>query len=281
MAHEARAAPLGAQRIQPDRSLFHQTGIGAHLKIKEVLMPSTITVSENTLQEAATYGGLVDAIGGIATLVLAIVGLSGVHEMTLGGIATIVFGVALLIQGGTMLTEYTRTSSPIGAPMMTEAIGSGGGLSALFLVGTAGIVLGVLALLNIYAQTLIAVAVIAFGAGLLLSSNSVWNLYRTKHDSHRLGVAQAVSGGEILASEMAAGSAVMQSLAGLAAGILGILAVTGTANPTVLTLVGLLVLGATVLLTGSSLSAIVMGFMETPTARRTESWGSSVERGAE
>jgi hypothetical protein len=256
------------------------TDIGAHLEVKEVPM-STLTTSENTLQEAATYGGLVDAIGGIVTIVLAIIALSGVHDMTLAGIATIVFGVALLIQGGTMLTEYTRISSPIGASVLGEEVGSGGGLSALFLVGIAGIVLGVLALLNIYAQILIAVAVIAFGAGLLLSSNSVWHLYRWKKISPRIGAAQTASTGEVLASEMAAGSAVMQCLAGLAAGILGILSVTGTANPTVLALVGLLVLGATVLLTGSSLSAMVMGFMEPGATRRGESWSTSVERGAE
>ncbi len=52
---------------------------------------------------------------------------------------------------------------------------------------------------------------------------------------------------------MAAGSAALQSLAGLAAIVLGILAVSA-AYAAVLTLVGLLVLGATVLLTGSTLS---------------------------
>jgi hypothetical protein len=57
--------------------------------------------------------------------------------------------------------------------------------------------------------------------------------------------------------------------------------VVGIANPVVLALVGLLVLGATVLLTGSSLSAMVMGFMEPATMRRTESWPGSIERGAE
>ena len=58
--------------------------------------------------------------------------------------------------------------------------------------------------------------------------------------------------------------------------LLGILAMTGT-NPDVLTLVGLLVLGATVLLTGSTLSGTVMGFMEpTVTATtRTGSWSQS------
>jgi hypothetical protein len=66
----------------------------------------------------------------------------------------------------------------------------------------------------------------------------------------------------------------MQCLAGLAAIVLGILAVTGT-NPTVLTLVGLLVLGATVLLTGSTLSGVAMGFMEPAVTRRGGSFSQS------
>lgn len=81
------------------------------------------------------------------------------------------------------------------------------------------------------------------------------------------------SGAEFLAGEMASGSAVLQCLAGLAAIVLGILAVTGT-NASVLTLVGLLVLGATVLLTGSTLSGAVMGFME-PTVTRAGPWTQS------
>ena len=234
---------------------------------------STIIGSEHTFREAASYGGLVDAVGGVATIVLAIIALSGVSQAMLGAIATIVFGAALLIQGGTMLSEYTRLIFPSDAVDPAEEIGGGGGLSALFLVGAAGIVLGVLALLSIYPQTLMAVAVIAFGGALVLSSTSVWHLYRAKQVSHRFGATRTLSGGEILAGEMASGSAAMQCLAGLAAIVLGILAVTGT-NPTVLTLVGLLVLGATVLLTGSTLSGVAMGFMEPAVTRREGSLSS-------
>jgi len=136
--------------------------------------------SETTFQEAATYGGLVDAIGGVATIVLAIVALSGVSQPMLVAVATIVFGATLLIQGGTMLTEYTKLVFPVGAVGSADEVGGGGGLSALFLVGAAGIVLGILALINISPQTLTSVAVIAFGGALILSSNSVWHLYRTK-----------------------------------------------------------------------------------------------------
>lgn len=226
---------------------------------------STLTTSESTLQEAGRYGGLVDAVGGIVTIVLAIIALAGVHETLLVSIATIVFGAALLIQGGTMLSEYTRMIFPGGVAAPTEEFGGGGGLAAVFLVGAAGIVLGILALLGIYSVTLASVAVIAFGAALVLSSNAVWQLYRMKQTSFHAR-SRVTTGSEILASEMASSSAAMQCLAGLAAIVLGILAVAGF-NAAILTLVGLLVLGATVLLTGSTLSSAVMGFMEATPAR--------------
>jgi hypothetical protein len=235
---------------------------------------STIVTSENTFQEAATYGGLADAIGGVATIVLAIIALSGVSQPMLGAVATIVFGAALLIQGGTMLTEYTKLIFPPGAVDPAEEVMGGSGLSALFLVGAGGIVLGVLALLNIAPQTLVAAAIIAFGGAMILSSNSVWHLYRAKQALQRLGAMRTHSVGETLAGEMASGSAALQCLAGLAAIVLGILAVTGT-NPMVLSLVGLLVLGATVLLTGSTLSGMVMGFMEPVATPRERSLSQS------
>ncbi|WGS22024.1 MULTISPECIES: hypothetical protein [unclassified Bradyrhizobium] len=229
---------------------------------------STMITSERTFQEAATYGGVVDAIGGAATVILAIVALAGVGQSMLAAIATIVFGAALLIQGGTMLTEFTKLIAPPSAAGTADEVMAGGGLSSLFVVGAAGIVLGVLALVGIAAQTLTAAAVIAFGGALLLSSNSVWRLYRAKRASYRAGAGTS-SGAEFLAGEMASGSAALQCLSGLAAIVLGILAVTGT-NASVLTLVGLLVLGATVLLTGSTLSGAVMGFMEPTVTGRGE-----------
>jgi hypothetical protein len=246
------------------------TDIGVPQQLRRFSM-STFTTTEKTFQEAATYGGLVDAIGGVATVVLAIIALSGVHEQILAAIATVVFAAALLILGGTMLTEYTKMAFPSGMLGVTE--GSGGGLSALFLTGAAGIVLGVLSLLGIFPQVLISVAVIAFGGAMLLSSGSVWHLYRLKNAFHRIGATTAVSGADILAGEMASGSAAMQCLAGLAAIVLGILAVTGI-NAAVLSLVALLVLGGTVLLTGSTLTAAVTGLVEPNASATREGWSS-------
>jgi hypothetical protein len=74
------------------------------------------------------------------------------------------------------------------------------------------------------------------------------------------GQAGAV-GGDILASEMAFGSAGIQALAGLAVIVLGILTVAGAPNDLTLNLVALLALGATIVFTGGSLSATLMSFM--------------------
>jgi hypothetical protein len=219
---------------------------------------------------------LVDAAGGIATIVLAIIALSGVYQGGLLSIATIVFGGALLIQGGTLLSEYTHLVFPSEAALPAEEFSGAGGLSTVFLVGAAGIVLGILALIGINEGVLTSVAVIAFGVGLLLSSNVVWNLHRMKHAMMQGSGMGVVSGSEILATEMASGSAVVQALGGLAAIVLGILAVTGLYSA-VLSLVALLVLGATVLLTGSTLSGIMLGFMEPSAAQRAAAWTRPAE----
>lgn len=227
---------------------------------------STTYTDSSTPVEAAAYGGLADAIGGIATIVLAIIALAGVHPEVILPIAVIVFGAALLIQGGTMLSEYASIIFPAGSTSASSEQFGVGSLSTLFLVGVAGIVLGILALLGIVPAVLTAIAVIAFGGALLLSSNSVRHLYMLQSSSNRSGAPRA--GAELLAGEMASGSAGVQMLAGLAAVVLGILAVVGV-NPTILLLAALIVLGATVILTGSALSGLVVGFMRSTTERRT------------
>ncbi|HET7849618.1 MAG TPA: hypothetical protein VFL51_11215 [Pseudolabrys sp.] len=220
-------------------------------------MANVSSMREASAAETTNYGGFVDAIGGIATVVLAIIALSGTQEGTITAIATIVFGAALLIQGGTMLTEFSRMMFPAGIAAPGVEQFSGGTLATLFLSGIGGIVLGVLALLGIYPAVLTAAALIAFGGALVLSSNAVWQLHVVRRSTMGGGMYSAA---EILASEMASGSAVFQALAGVAAIVLGILAVVGIHAP-VLTLIGLLVIGATVVMTGGSLSGAAVSFM--------------------
>jgi hypothetical protein len=223
------------------------------------------TARESILRESAAYGGLVDAVGGVATVVLAICGLAGVHPPLMAAIATIVFGIALLIQGGAMLSEYAQIFFPPGGRFVQVNQPGGSSLSAIILGGAAGIVLGILALLDIESGVLTPVAIIVFGTALVVSSNAVWHLYMLRSASGRAEGATEFAGRDILASEMASGSAGVQALAGLAALVLGILAVAGNRNDLTLNLVALLVVGATIVVTGSSLSATVLSLMKPST----------------
>jgi hypothetical protein len=232
---------------------------------RKKVMSSSYTESSSAPAEAAAYGGLADAIGGIATVVLAILALAGVHREIILPIAVIVFGAALLIQGGTMLSEYASIIFPAGSTGATSEQFGVGSLSSLFLVGVAGIVLGILALLGIAPEILTAIAVIAFGSVLMLTSNAVRHLYMLQSSASRSGAPRAAT--ELLAGEMASGSAGVQMLAGLASLVLGILALLGI-NHDILTLSALIVLGATVILTGSALSGLVIGFMRSSSNRR-------------
>jgi hypothetical protein len=216
------------------------------------------TYSSAAVADAGSYGGFVDALGGIATIVLAIIGLAGVKAEMLVAIATVVFGAALLIQGGAMLTEFAQ----IETTTETSGTTSGGGLSALFLVGFAGIVLGVLALLGIYSPVLTAAAAIAFGAALVISSSAVWQLLTSRSIAARFERHSPLL--RIMASEVAAGSAGLQAMAGLAVIVLGILAVAGVYT-TGLSLIALLIAGAAIVLTGSSLSGSMTGLMRPAT----------------
>jgi hypothetical protein len=213
----------------------------------------SMTFSSSTASgEAVTYGGFVDALGGIATIVLAIIGLSGVKPEALVSISAIVFGAALLIQGGAMLSEFASVEMP------EAGTGSGGGLSSLFLVGVAGIVLGVLALLGVFPAMLTAAATIAFGAALVLSSSAVWHLLTAQSMAVRFQTRSPML--RLVASEVAAGSSGLQAMTGLAVIVLGILAVAGVFSIT-LTLIALLAAGAALVMTGSTLSGTLIGFM--------------------
>lgn len=175
-------------------------------------------------------GSMVEAIGALATIALAIVGLAGVLSAPLAAIATIIFGAAILIECGAF-----ATGRAVNAKMSAERMAEYGANSPEFLGGVAGIILGILALLGVAAATLLSVAVLVYGGTLLLSSIS----------------SRAESGTFESGLELGSGSRLM---VGVAAVVLGILAIVGSSSLT-LVLVGLLTLGAAALFSGSMTSA--------------------------
>ncbi len=125
--------------------------------------------TESTLKVAAG-GSMMEAIGALATIALAIVGLAGVFSSTMASIATIIVGAAILIEGGSVGASSWALSRSSSASTTKTQTAVGGGLGAQTLWGVAGIVLGILALLGVSQLTLLSVAVLVFGASFMLGS---------------------------------------------------------------------------------------------------------------
>jgi hypothetical protein len=119
---------------------------------------------EEKSAEVVAGGSMGEAVAGIAAVVLAIVGLAGLYPVYLTAIASIVLGVALLLQGGAVAARFSQLLAEAAGTRLTNRE-LGGGMSAEFLAGAAGVVLGILALLRVFPEVLLPVAAIVFGGG--------------------------------------------------------------------------------------------------------------------
>jgi hypothetical protein len=109
-------------------------------------------------------GSMIEAVGGVGALALAILGLAGILPLEFAAIAVICVGAALVFEGGAIGTRFSRLLSATGSGRLGAAE-LGGGMTAEFLGGAAGLVLGLLALLGVATGILIPVAAIVLGAG--------------------------------------------------------------------------------------------------------------------
>lgn len=222
------------------------------------MTPFEETGTERHEEQRAGYlggGSAVEAIGGIAAVILAILGLAGVLPVYMVAIAAVVVGASLVMEGGATASRFSRTVAE--APEAAAAEGEiGGGVTTEFLGGVAELVLGILALLGLSPEVLIPVAAIVFGGALLLGSGAAarlgsfgWSQQTTDRASR------------VVAREAASTAAATQGLIGIASIILGILAVVQI-QPLTLTLVAMLALGTAILISGASLSThLVTGMM--------------------
>jgi uncharacterized membrane protein HdeD (DUF308 family) len=200
-------------------------------------------------------GSITEALCGAATVVLAIIGLAGtsVPPGDVASVAAIVFGVALMAQGAAVASRFNqllRETAPHDWDARSEL---GSGVGAELVGGAAGIVLGILGLIGLGQPVLIPIAVIVFGGALLLGSGAAAELSSLRVPSaheHFANVARQ-------ASSAASGT---QVLVGLGAIVLGILALLGV-SPVMTTMVALLVLGASVVLTGGAISSRMVALL--------------------
>jgi hypothetical protein len=215
---------------------------------------------ERTSADFVAGGSFADALGGVATVILAIIGLAWApYAYYLAAVAVIVLGCGLLLQSGSLVARYFR--------MLDEVTGMhgphaelGGGVSAEFLGGLAGLVLGILAIVNVAGAVLLPVSVIVFGAALMLGAGNATQM-------NTLTVERWYGGHEAarrVAGSMSSAAAGAQLLVGVAGGILGIIALVhlGTTDLT-LTLVALLCLGA-----GAAISSGAIGARMVSMVRR-------------
>lgn len=201
---------------------------------------------------AATVAGgsLVQGLTGGGAAVLAILGLAGILPAFLATIATIAVGAAFFIEGMAIVGAFNRLRTEESGRLASALLGAG--VTAEFIGGIAGVVLGVLALLGTLPALLVPIAVIVFGGSLLLSSGGISRIgmMGTEYESSRW---QETMREGVVATSGA------QSLVGLGAVTLGILALLGYAS-LVLSLVGLLAVGASIMLSGTVLGGRMMSF---------------------
>jgi hypothetical protein len=187
-----------------------------------------------TATEVVSIGSMAEAAVGVAVIALAIIGLAKIATGSMIAIATIIVGVALLMQGTEMAAESTALPEGVDAS-------AGGGIMVEFLAGAAGIVLGILAFLDGNTTTIAPAALIVFGGALLLggTANSL--------------VPQAASTNVLLARQARIGASGAQVMIGAAVIVLGILAYVLPDRATTLILAGLLTLGASLIITSAAI----------------------------
>jgi hypothetical protein len=181
-----------------------------------------------------------------AVIVLAVIALAGVSVHLLASIATIVIGVGLMVQAFNGAAESAKLAADsVGADV-------GGEVMVDCLCGMTGIVLGILALVGINAGHLVPAAPIVFGGALLLGGSINMRPEKPavgqshKRNSHRLvpGIGRCRRHGD------------PDWHRGIVLGILSLILATEAASIQVL--VGVLAVGAALLLVSATFSGAVM-----------------------
>ena len=197
-------------------------------------------------------GSLAEGIAGAAAVALAIIALAGIMPRFLLSIATILVGAAFLFESGAISSRIGSIYRDVGKGHTVSEIG--GGVTAEFIAGLTGVALGILALIGIVPLTLIPVAVIVFGASLLIGSTVTGriNSYIATSQYPEGHALRSITNDALMAASG------VQVLIGLGAIVLGILALIGY-KPLVLSLVGVLCVGVADLLSGTAISSRFMG----------------------
>ena len=214
---------------------------------------STQPFEERHVLEVEGAGSIVEAGGGLAVIVLSIIGLAGANPGFMVSIAGIALGAALLAEGGAIAGEYSKLVHMTTGGRF-DAAELGGGMTTELIAGGAALVLGILGLLHLAPLTLMPIASITVGAALVLTSGAVQRLNDVK--VRALGLSDTARRVTHAAVSSAAGAQVFTGVGAIVLGILALTTAPGAAAT--LTLVAFLAIGAAVTLSGSALAGRLM-----------------------
>lgn len=204
-----------------------------------------------TAGRVAVGGSTAEALAGLGAVVLAILALIGVLPVTLTAIATIAIGAGLFLRGMAIVSRLNEVRhESYSYRSSTTRVGRVGSLTIEMLCGLACIALGVLALLGFETGTLLQIAAIVFGGGLMLSAGATMRLADLMA-SHPDADPRARE----VEREAARSTAGIETLVGIGAVVLGILSLVGISPTFLLVVIANLAVGGALLLSGAMLGA--------------------------
>ncbi|MBV8758457.1 MAG: hypothetical protein JO257_14325 [Deltaproteobacteria bacterium] len=190
-------------------------------------------------------GASVEVITGLAAVAVTVIGIDGYRPIVMASVATLLLGIALVTQGGAIASRWRAMLRRFESTRFDRAELIGGIGTEVF-GGVVGIVIAILALAGVVPHVMIPVATIVYGAALLLGGAAQPEL--------------AILGGkdDSRANAVEASGGIMV-LVGIAAGVLGILALLDVGPIVELALIALLCVGGALTFAGGALAARLMG----------------------
>jgi hypothetical protein len=202
---------------------------------------------EKRAMEFVAGGSLAQGIAGTGAIALSVIGLAGVFTPFMAAIATILVGIALLFEGGAVGARFSTLMHDTGGGRL-GAVELGSGMTAEFLGGGAGIVLGILSLMGVFAEILVPVAALVFGSALVLGTGVMMRL----NDLQIEKACDSQQSRHVARAAVRSATGV-QVLIGLGSMVLGILAIIGMV-PMILALIATLSVGFSNMLSGSTVA---------------------------
>jgi hypothetical protein len=222
------------------RDLSRHETIWEHPDASTLLAPSRRTIA------AIEGGSSIEAMAGLAAIAVSVIGVAGYEPFTMGGVAVIAIGLALVAQGGAIAARWRDALLRLDGTRYdrNELIG---GIGTEVFGGIVGIVLGILVLAGVMPTILLPVSAIVFGGSLLLGGAAQPELSAIAGPANRTSIQGAVeaSGGIMV-------------LVGIASAVLGILALLDVGPVITLALVALLCVGGALFFAGGALAARFM-----------------------